>query len=686
MILAIGVAIILMQSALVYYVSRSSYDSGLGMKHDEMKTILHFLGASATDFAEYQTEKVRGLANSQAIKDYFASGGNSKEAEDLISAFSLSSPDVNTAYLFNTAGRQTVNYGQGKANTANDLSDREYIKASQAGKDGFSSTPTKSLVTGKLIMSFTVPVKDEKGKVIGGVGLSYSLDKFITHYIDAVTVGKTGHPFILSPGGAMVAHPDRDLLLKDMSGDDFVKAMLAKPEGTMRYDWEGQAKDAVWKRIPELGWTVVVSAVEVELAAAAREQRQALILVGAVATILLLGACFFMIERILVRPLTTLESYASGVAEGDLNKSLTLNLRNEIGKLANSLRSMVASLKAKIGEANQQSEVAAREAQTAREATAKAEEATRLAEQAKVAGMCQAAGKLEGIVDIVTSASEELAAQIEQSSKGTEHQSQRISETATAMEEMNATVLEVAKNASQTAQTADNAKAKAQEGAGVVGQVVRGIGEVQSRSLELKTDMGELGKQAADIGRILNVISDIADQTNLLALNAAIEAARAGEAGRGFAVVADEVRKLAEKTQTATKEVGDAIRGIQEGAQKNIANVDRTVKSIEEATGMASKSGESLGEIVQLIDAASDQVRSIATASEQQSSASEEINHSIEEVAAISSETAQSMGQAAQAVSELARQSQVLQNLINEMKSEGETASCPPTAKALKAS
>ena len=179
----------------------------------------------------------------------------------------------------------------------------------------------------------------------------------------------------------------------------------------------------------------------------------------------------------------------------------------------------------------------------------------------------------------VASAAEELSAQIEQSSRGAEQQTQRVDETATAMEEMNATVLEVAKSASHAAQTADQAKTKAEDGSKVVGQVVKGIEDVQHQSQEMKTDMGTLGKQAEGIGQIMNVISDIADQTNLLALNAAIEAARAGEAGRGFAVVADEVRKLAEKTMTATKQVGDAIRGIQDGTRKNIENVERSAQT-----------------------------------------------------------------------------------------------------------
>ena len=293
-----------------------------------------------------------------------------------------------------------------------------------------------------------------------------------------------------------------------------------------------------------------------------------------------------------------------------------------------------------------------------------------IAKEATARGMNQAANGIKGVVEIVTSASEELSAQIEQSSKGAEEQSQRVGETASAMEEMNATVLEVANNASQAAETSDKAKHKAEGGAGIVKEVVDGIAEVQKQALEMKDDMTSLGQQAQGIGQILNVISDIADQTNLLALNAAIEAARAGDAGRGFAVVADEVRKLAEKTMTATKEVGEAIRGIQGGTQKNIANVENAVKKINNATALAGKSGEALGEIVTLVDLATDQVRSIATASEQQSSASEEIKHNIEDVSRISAETADAMRQSAQAVGELANQALVLKNLVEELQAD----------------
>ncbi len=289
----------------------------------------------------------------------------------------------------------------------------------------------------------------------------------------------------------------------------------------------------------------------------------------------------------------------------------------------------------------------------------------RIAEQnEKIANAAAAANTVS---DQVASASEELSAQIEQSSRGTEEQRARTGEAATAMEEMNATVMEVASSASSAAELAEQAKTRAQEGARLVDDVVKTINQINTSAEALKVDMGELGKQAQGIGQIMTVIADIADQTNLLALNAAIEAARAGDAGRGFAVVADEVRKLAEKTMTATNEVGAYIKAVQDSAKKNIEGTEATTAAIQQSTATAGKSGEALREIVGMVERTADQVRSIATASEQQSAASEEISHTTEDINRIASETAEAMNQSAQAVSDLSRLAQELKRIINNM-------------------
>ena len=371
------------------------------------------------------------------------------------------------------------------------------------------------------------------------------------------------------------------------------------------------------------------------------------------------------------RPLGRVISFARAVAGGDLEARASGSYSAEMAALRDSIEGMVGTLKGKIAETEHKSAEAAEEGRRARQAAEEAQAAKAAAERARAEGMMEAAAQLERAVEGISSVSGDISAQVRQASLGAERQSARVGEAATAIEQMNATVLEVARNAANTAQSTDAAHSRANEGSGVMHQVVDGMDEVRRVSAELKNSMDTLGGMVGNIGQIMSVISDIADQTNLLALNAAIEAARAGDAGRGFAVVADEVRKLAEKTMSATQEVGQAIRDIQEGTRKNIENVDKSSISIESATSLSVKSGESLQQILALVEHVNDQVQSIATASEQQSAASEEINQSVEQVATISAETAQAMEQASSAVSELLQQSQVLQGLISEMKSQG---------------
>jgi methyl-accepting chemotaxis protein len=167
------------------------------------------------------------------------------------------------------------------------------------------------------------------------------------------------------------------------------------------------------------------------------------------------------------------------------------------------------------------------------------------------------------------------------------------------------------------------------------------------------------------------VISDIADQTNLLALNAAIEAARAGEAGRGFAVVADEVRKLAEKTMTSTSDVGRSVSGIQKSVTESISQVEKAVDLIQTATVEATRSGEMLSEIVNMADGTADQVRTIATASEEQSATCEEINRAVSEINTIANQTSSAMQAANTAVSGMADQIHAMNVLITNMKKGG---------------
>ncbi len=290
------------------------------------------------------------------------------------------------------------------------------------------------------------------------------------------------------------------------------------------------------------------------------------------------------------------------------------------------------------------------------------------AEQALVNGRHDAANQLENIVSNIVAASEQLTAQISTSANGAEVASMRIIETATAMDEMNSTVLEVAKNSNISADIAENTKHQALDGAQVMKDTESTMVRLREDSVKIRTSMNELSEHAQSINAVMSVISDIADQTNLLALNAAIEAARAGEAGRGFAVVADEVRKLAEKTMTSTADVSNAIVAIQQSTDVNVQQIDATVKSIEEAAELAITSGAALNDILGLAEESADGIRTIATASEEQSATSDEIAQSIASISEIVNETKNAMQESTEAVHILSEQTQQLSNLIDELK------------------
>jgi methyl-accepting chemotaxis protein len=549
------------------------------------------------------------------------------------------------------------------------FSDRAYFKAAMNGETNISE-PLISRVTNKPVFLVATPVK-LGDKIAGVLYIRVDMGKFSEDMVDPVKIGQSGFAFMTGKTGIVISHPDKSQILKTKTGDtEWGKAMLQNDSGVVSYRDGGRDVSAVYRRDKITGWYAVISVSSDDIAKAASTVRNTSLLLCTLGIVLVCVAIVLILNHML-KALDGCVTFAENVARGELANQLEVRREDELGRLSDSLRTMVGSLREMIETARQKTTEAERQTEAAQKATSEAEQARTEALRAKREGMLQAAQKLESIVEVVTSASTELSSQIEESSHGAENQSVRVGETATAMEEMTATVIEVAKNASQAADTAAEARGKAQTGADIVGRVVSGMGEVQTQTNRLKSDMSQLGKQAEDIGRIMTVITDIADQTNLLALNAAIEAARAGDAGRGFAVVADEVRKLAEKTMAATKEVGEAISVIQKSTRLNVENVETSVRLIESATQLAAESGSALGEIVHLVDSASDQVRSIATASEQQSAASEEINRSIEQVNLISTETSQAMREAARAVSELAEQSQVLKGLISELESDG---------------
>ncbi|MCX6135968.1 MAG: HAMP domain-containing methyl-accepting chemotaxis protein [Ignavibacteriales bacterium] len=264
----------------------------------------------------------------------------------------------------------------------------------------------------------------------------------------------------------------------------------------------------------------------------------------------------------------------------------------------------------------------------------------------------------------VASASAEISSSTEQMAAGAQEQSSQATEVASSVEEMTKTIVENSQSASKTAETARESKEAAEIGKEVMEQSstgMRRIADVVNRSA---VTIKELGKSSDHIGEIISVIDDIADQTNLLALNAAIEAARAGEQGRGFAVVADEVRKLAERTTRATKEIASMIKEIQSNTKVAVDSMEEGTKEVENGIQLTEQAGAALGEIVSAANNVTMMVAQIAAASEEQSKASEEIAKNVDGISSVMQETTQGTQQIAKAADDLNQLTEALQELV----------------------
>jgi methyl-accepting chemotaxis protein len=341
--------------------------------------------------------------------------------------------------------------------------------------------------------------------------------------------------------------------------------------------------------------------------------------------ILLGTACALFISKTLTKPLKDAVSVANAISEGDLRVSIVVNSQDEIGQLMSAMKTMDDTLKEVLSE-------------------------TKLA------------------ADNLASASRELSTGSAQMSLGVGEQSDRASQIAASSEEMSQTVLDIAKNASSMADSATETTKIAHDGESIVNRSVEEVKAIADTVNESSRLMASLGERSKQIGAIIDVIKDIADQTNLLALNAAIEAARAGEQGRGFAVVADEVRKLAERTSQATTEIGSMIGAIQQEVDKAVHNMSDGTKRDAVGVEFAAKAGDALHTIVSSVQDLQARVQQIASATEEMSSTSDQISSDIETIASVSRETSSSSGQIARSASDLAELSSTLQRLVGRFK------------------
>ncbi|MBI1938999.1 MAG: methyl-accepting chemotaxis protein [Ignavibacteriales bacterium] len=277
-------------------------------------------------------------------------------------------------------------------------------------------------------------------------------------------------------------------------------------------------------------------------------------------------------------------------------------------------------------------------------------------------------GKVTEAVHATASASSQISSSSEELAAGAHEQSSQAGEVATAVEQMTSTILETAKNADDASGAAKNAGTVAIDGGKVVNETIEGMIKIAGVVQKSAETVQALGKSSDQIGEIVQVIDDIADQTNLLALNAAIEAARAGEQGRGFAVVADEVRKLAERTTKATKEIAGMIKQIQKDTHNAVESMQQGTVEVEKGKLLADKAGESLKEIINEASQVGNIISQVAAASQEQSSAAEQISKNIESINSVTHQSAAGIQQIAHAAEDLNRLTDNLQNLVARFK------------------
>ncbi len=386
-----------------------------------------------------------------------------------------------------------------------------------------------------------------------------------------------------------------------------------------------------------------------------------------ISVILLAGIALLL--RKIVRPIKECSVFTQAVSEGNLDAPaprMPASSQNELAVMSASLDVMVEHLKNRIQEAEEQREAAAAEAANAAVALTQAKaaaEETRL----KTERLQQAAMTIDENVEAIGGIVTLLTSQINQTEEGVDVQGGKIGDTAKAIDELNSISSEVSRNTDEAITLSGSTRDKAEMGLEVVKRSTESINTVHEISSKVKTHMLDLGKQAQDIGAIMTVISDIADQTNLLALNAAIEAARAGEAGRGFAVVADEVRKLAEKVMLATKDVNDAVTNIQRSTQTNINMVEESTDEIVKSAELGNESVTTLLDILDIARKTAAEIEGIAAAGQRQWTVNEHINNTTQEVKCLSDSTKELMSAAISGVNNLCGAQKELQRLVDNL-------------------
>lgn len=497
-----------------------------------------------------------------------------------------------------------------------------YGAAASAGQTVLTA-PYQGAVGG-LMVTIATPVKRKgNGELMGVVGGDVTLDTLV-EIINSVDFGGIGHAFLADANGQVIVSPDKDQVMKNLK-DIYPGSNLRVAAGMQDVILNGQDRIISFAPVaglPSAQWYIGLSIDKDKAYAALSQFRTSAIIAMLIAVAAIAGLLGLLIP-VLMRPLTTMGRAMRDIAEGegDLTRRLTVQNKDEFGELATSFNRFVERIHASISEVSS---------------------ATRL----------------------VHDLSEKVVSASNASISGSEEQSMRTNSVAAAINELGAATQEIARNAADASQHASGASEQAHGGRAVVEEAISAMTALSQRISESCAQIETLNASTDEIGKILDVIKGISQQTNLLALNAAIEAARAGEAGRGFAVVADEVRNLAHRTQESAEEIHRMITSLQVGSREAVHTMNTSQVSSEQTVQVANQAGERLASVTQRIGEIDGMNQSVATATEEQTAVVESLNLDITQINALNQQGVENLNETLLHCDQLAQQAGRLKQLV----------------------